>query len=311
MIFNFIIKLCSRIELYFYLPVDKYGGMLYNKSDDYEGREHMVLVTNYLYQLLFTVGVIAVFGLLISLIRRAFCALLGGAGNILLLITGVVGTPVHEFSHAVACLLFGHKINEVKLYSPSRDGSLGYVDHSYNKKNLYHQIGNFFISVAPIIGGSIFLIHLMMLTVPDIYASLKLEIGALRGLTDGGIELSELPGIGPGVWNIFLTVFDFSRVGDAFWWIFIVLAIMVSSHMELSGSDVKGALKGFLFLAGLLFAVDLVLFLFFAELLGRVTALTMSIGVVLSSLFLPALIFCLLLLLLALIVRGVLAIFGR
>ena len=271
----------------------------------------MVLVTNFLYQLLFTVGVIAVFGLLISLIRRAFCALIGGAGHVLLLITGIVGTPVHEFSHAVACLLFGHKINSVKLFSPSKDGSLGHVDHSYNKKNLYHQIGNFFISVAPIIGGSVFLIHIMMLTVPDIYASLRLEVGVLRGLTDGGVELSELSGIAVGVWNIFLTVFDFSRAGDILWWIFIAVAIMVSSHMELSGSDVKGAFKGFLFLAGFLFAVDLVLFLFFADYLGVITAASMSIGVILSSLFLPALIFCLLLLFLALIVRGVLAIFGR
>ncbi|MGO0807158.1 hypothetical protein ACTPEF_24675, partial [Clostridioides difficile] len=34
------------------------------------------------------------------------------------------------------------------------DGILGYVSHSYKKDNLYQSIGNFFIGIAPIIGGT-------------------------------------------------------------------------------------------------------------------------------------------------------------
>ena len=65
--------------------------------------------------------------------------------------TAVIGTPIHELSHAVACLIFGHKINEIKLFTLNGNGSLGYVSHSYNPRSIYHQIGGFFIAIAPFI----------------------------------------------------------------------------------------------------------------------------------------------------------------
>ncbi|MGO0916500.1 hypothetical protein ACTPEM_26060, partial [Clostridioides difficile] len=44
--------------------------------------------------------------------------------------------------------------NAYKIESKN-DGILGYVSHSYKKDNLYQSIGNFFIGIAPIIGGTI------------------------------------------------------------------------------------------------------------------------------------------------------------
>ena len=52
----------------------------------------MYILNNFLYQLVFTVGIVAVFGLLIALARRIFVGLLGGVGTKTLLVTGFIGT---------------------------------------------------------------------------------------------------------------------------------------------------------------------------------------------------------------------------
>lgn len=65
--------------------------------------------------------------------------------------TAVIGTPIHELSHAIACLIFGHKINDIKLFTLNNNGPLGYVSHSYNPRSIYHQVGGFFIAIAPFI----------------------------------------------------------------------------------------------------------------------------------------------------------------
>lgn len=54
------------------------------------------------------------------------------------LLTGLIGIPIHELGHAYFCLIFGHKIKNIKLFSfSSFEYSLGYVNHSYNpKKNI-------------------------------------------------------------------------------------------------------------------------------------------------------------------------------
>ena len=272
----------------------------------------MALLYSFLYQLLFTVGVIVLFGLLISLIRRAFLALMGESGNVALLIMGIVGTPVHEFSHALACLIFGHKIKDVKLYDPKlRDGSLGYVKHTYNHKNLYHQIGNFFISTAPIVVGALIIYHLMMFMTPQVYGNARVELSSLAGLADGGFEMGEIVDCLWCILRLFLAILDFSNVNNVRWWAFIVISLMILSHMELSASDIKLGFKGFLFLAGMLLAVDTVLFFFFKDSLSSVTSFAVTIGVTLASFMTLSLSFCLLLLLLSLIVRGIMMLFGR
>ncbi|MYV18186.1 hypothetical protein [Furfurilactobacillus milii] len=76
---------------------------------------------------------------------------------------GFLGIIVHESSHLIMALLFGHKITGLRLIKfahPDRQATdpealtLGYVNHRWNSGNSYQTMGNFFIGFAPIIGVS-------------------------------------------------------------------------------------------------------------------------------------------------------------
>ncbi len=229
----------------------------------------MEILTNFLYQLLFTVGIIVAFGLLLVFTQRAFCAVIGeDKGYKILLATGIVGTPIHELSHALMCIVFGHRIEEIKLYQPNdEDGTLGYVNHSYNENNLYQQIGNFFIGVAPILCGSGALMLLMYLLVPDLFVSFQLilsDFTAQSSLSFG--DFFSLLGVVLG------SLFAVENLANILWWAFILLALMISSHMGLSGADVRNGFKGFLFLAAALLVVDAALYFFAPAVLHTMTA---------------------------------------
>ena len=70
----------------------------------------MVFLENFLFQVLFSVGLIIIFGFIIAALNRAWCRMLGSKGMFAMRATGVIGTPVHEIGHAIFCILFGHKI---------------------------------------------------------------------------------------------------------------------------------------------------------------------------------------------------------
>ncbi|HAT55854.1 MAG TPA: hypothetical protein DCW31_11575 [Lactobacillus sp.] len=76
---------------------------------------------------------------------------------------GALGIVVHESSHLLMALLFGHKITGVRLIKfahPENQATdpealtLGYVNHRWNSGNSYQTMGNFFIGFAPILGVS-------------------------------------------------------------------------------------------------------------------------------------------------------------
>ncbi|MBR2466560.1 MAG: hypothetical protein IKM18_00290 [Clostridia bacterium] len=257
----------------------------------------MELITNYLLQLVFSIGIIVVFGLLIMLCRRWFCNLMGPKGYKILLITGAVGTPIHELSHALMCLIFGHKITDMKLYQPdSDDGTLGYVNHSYNPKNLYHQIGNFFIGIAPIVCGNAFLLFLMALLVPDVFSDVGAAIAGVDPSFGGYISV--IP-------EIFAGIFSPSNFADWRWWIFLVLAIMVASHMELSPADIKGSVVGLLCISGIVLVVDVLLFIISISALEVVTEAFITFSAYMASFLVLSVFFLLLMVLVALAVSGI------
>lgn len=208
------------------------------------------ILVNYLFQIVFTLGIIVLFGFLVGLVNRTFYANLGGRGSAVCYITGFLGTPVHELSHALFCLIFGHKITEIKLFQVgAEDGTLGYVSHTYNRRNFYQRLGNFFIGIAPILGISGVLYLLAYLLTPAMTA----DFAALSsGIASGEISVMLRSMVD------MVTAF-FSYVGMWQWWVFVALAVFLSLHMTLSKADISGALSGLLFVLLVFFVIDLIL----------------------------------------------------
>jgi hypothetical protein len=195
-----------------------------------------------LHQFLSFFGFILIFGLLLYVISRSTRKAFSNSGHRKLDIyfTGWIGTPVHEIGHAFFCILFGHRITDIKLYSPnSEDGTLGYVNHAFNPKSIYQQIGCFFIGTGPILFGSFVIYMLIYFCLPNY--SLVSEIISNTELSGSGIfELVENSGrilaIGLG---FLVNVFSPENFLEPSFWIFIYLTFCISSHMQLSPSDLK------------------------------------------------------------------------
>jgi hypothetical protein len=169
-------------------------------------------------------------------IRKRLASLLGEKLYIYLTCPGVM---IHELSHALFCIIFGHKIQEMKLFSPENDGTLGYVNHSYNPKNPYQQIGNFFIGTGPIWGGVLLLYVASYFLLPE----------GILNLTNGLPETLKL------FFNHLISP-EFWTNWQSYLWLYIVLA--VSSHITLSQPDIQGALLGSIFLISLIFLIELI-----------------------------------------------------
>ena len=164
--------------------------------------------------------------ILSSILRSIAAKKIGTMTYVYLTAPGVI---VHELSHAFFCLLFGHSITDMQLFSPQEDGTLGYVSHKYNPRNFYHQIGNFFIGTGPIWGGAALLWLLSCWLLPESVTS-----------GDKSVPLQMLEFM-----KMFFTL--------AFWnswqgWLWLYLAFTISLHITLSPPDLQGALAGFCFL---------------------------------------------------------------
>lgn len=97
-------------------------------------------------------AVVSVVILLHHLLTRTFadkifrCSI----SKFLFYLSAVIGTPIHEASHALMAILFGHKVHKVCWFQVGKDGRLGYVEHNWNRRSLYQSVGCIFIALAPI-----------------------------------------------------------------------------------------------------------------------------------------------------------------
>jgi len=172
--------------------------------------------------LVWLLGPIFIFGLLLHLLarftRNTYIKSVGTKLDVI--ITGWIGTPIHELGHALFCILFRHRIVEMKLYSPDpSSGTLGHVSHTYNSKSRYQKIGNFFIGIGPILFGAVVLYALMYFLMPEMLA-----MGSWQSILSG--------------------IFDRGNLLNWHFWVFLYLSFCIASHMELSPADIKGAGSG-------------------------------------------------------------------
>ncbi len=234
----------------------------------------------FLLQIVFTIGVIVVFGLLISLCNKGFYSNFRWHASAVCHVTGFIGTPVHELSHALFCVIFGHRIIEIKLFQiSSSDGTLGYVRHTYNKRNLYQQIGNFFISIAPIlvIAAIMFVIAWFML--PGFSNTLS--------SLPATVEAVDFMPLLKNIWEIIKAFFSLITTWQ--WWVFVVIGLFLCLHMTLSPADIRGMWTGLVLLLIVLLVADVILEAVGASVLTSFTGVVMSIGGYLSSIMIISL----------------------
>lgn len=200
--------------------------------------------------LIWLLGLIFIFGLILYLLAR-FTRLtyVKSAGQKLdIIITGWIGTPVHELGHAIFCILFRHKIVDIKLYNPDPDdGTLGYVSHSYNPNSTFQKIGNFFIGIGPILFGALVLYAALYYLMPDLQSVLTTVEKNSTGLAQDvqtGSWLGVWTAIKLSTQNILDVIFNTNNITNWRFWVFLYLSFCVASHMELSPPDISGAKGG-------------------------------------------------------------------
>ncbi len=156
-----------------------------------------------------------------------------------LFLFGWLGTSIHELGHALFAIIFGHKIDEMKLFAPDpKTKTLGYVKHSYNPKNIYHQIGNFFIGIGPILMCclALYLISFLLF---------RIKINDLSSLTISTETIKSISSIklaGLSVWEGFKTYyFEVIHGENSKWWKIVILVyciFSIGSSITLSKSDI-------------------------------------------------------------------------
>ncbi len=214
-------------------------------------------------------GLLLLLGLLLYLLARSsrnlFAKTLGPRAE--LYFSAWIGTPVHELGHAFFCVIFRHRITRVRLFTPNaRDGSLGSVEHSYNRKNLYQRAGSFFIGAGPVIFGALVILALLHLLLPNgqlVAGQLHTDAAILK---QDGLGIWQYTGaIVSGFANVVALLFTSTNLASWQFWIFLYLVMAVASHMELSPPDIRQMLNGLWVIVVLVFLVSLVYAIFFPD----------------------------------------------
>jgi len=181
--------------------------------------------------------------------------------------TAWIGTPVHELGHAIFCILFGHRIRKINLFKPNaKDGSLGSVEHSYSSRNIYQRTGNFFIGAGPLFSGSLLILVLIKFLLPNgdtAFDILSTKPDLTKTVATGFSDY--FYSIAGRAFSVFPVIFSKANLTHWQFWLFLYLAIAVSSHMSLSPPDVKTMLSGLLTILVLMFVFNLAYLLFFSE----------------------------------------------
>ncbi|GEM_PF-376213 len=171
-----------------------------------------------------------------------------------------LGTSVHELGHAFFCVVFRHKIHEVKLFAPDPETKvLGYVKASpRNPNSRYQKIGYFFIGVGPLISGPV------MIYFTARYLLGEQIFGSLAALPEASGEVgfvSYLSGTSSSIFHSFTGVCSALFTAENFtnwrFYLFVYVAFAVGHSMKLSAPDIKGARKGFVYLIMTLFTINL------------------------------------------------------
>lgn len=252
------------------------------------------IIGNLFVQLVFTVGFVMLYGGLISLCNRCFYDACGGTAFGIVRLTGYIGTPVHEYSHALMCLLFGHTVKKIRVFGDTkRSKTLGYVEHTYYRKNLYQQMGNFFIGISPILAGGGVILLLVRLLTPAMFFDMTAETAIIRASFADGFGAEMLSALFRGIGSMLDRFFALDNFMDWRWWLCMVLSFSIAIHMEVSRSDIVSGLRGLGVISAMLLVADVILGLLFPGALAAVTAACVAAGVFIALIMLIPAVFSL------------------
>lgn len=166
-------------------------------------------------------------------------------GRLLYLFMVSVGVMVHETSHAIVAIIFGHKINRISFFKPDlKSTTLGFVEHSYNPLSLYQRIGSFFIGFAPLYLAplSLYLISYLLLPQFEYFYQIIEHIGSLT--------VPELPESVNVIKSYFIKSYQLAPAHTLIW-LFIGCSIALSCGP--SPADVKNSIVGLIPVAIILY----------------------------------------------------------
>ena len=170
---------------------------------------------------------------------------------------GCAATALHEAGHAALALLFGHRVTRVKWFDfEAADGRRGEVEHAYDPKNPYQRAGRFFIGVAPVVFGVLALALAARLLL-GVHASATDAPIARARATSAPLDLARALAA-----QLLASLHDVGRLAAALdptrWrtWLFLWVALVGSSAMRLSASDLRSVAGGLWTLASLLLLLN-------------------------------------------------------
>lgn len=153
---------------------------------------------------------------------------------------GFVGVPIHELSHAMACVLFRMPIIRMRLFAPDPEtGNLGYVAFAYNPRSTFHAVGLLVQGVAPLIVASIIL---SLIPVPE-------QSLVYLGIEGNWLVNYTVDGINRG---LMLTIGNLALGAEGCGW--ATIALLIAAYSIPSWSDVRIALRGMVVVTLLLVA---------------------------------------------------------
>lgn len=154
-----------------------------------------------------------------------------------------LGTPVHEGSHLIGCIIGRNKINDYRLFKPDKKtGSLGYVLHTYDRRSIYQRfIGNTLISVAPFFGGSLVIYLLTWWFYPQLLTSTdEFTRYNWHNMSDFSGATGLLSLLADRLQHFWATLFVADNTKDYRFWLYLFAMLSVTAHLSPSKNDFEG-----------------------------------------------------------------------